>query len=596
MTITPFNYATDGTFTRASDAWAVVPDAGSSAQVAAGYLTNQRRVFLLDGGPWILVEDSRTNIVDEPLDWVGGTGWTGATGPDPGIGSPQNPLDPVPHVAGTADNVLFATGGPAATAACSAFFLGTGTVNLSVTNTAASPTPMVMDSSDWRRARHLALIPSDASAKNLHITGPDKHGWHAQVELGPSSASAFFPSSPILTGNFTRAVDKYIAGQFSVADLAATDGIRVRFRPQFASADVRNGDIFTVWAMPNGINRLAVQVTSVADGVARISGGLSTLLNHATVTFAADQEITVSIFESGLMRVDGATTGNGTYGSGVNAFVTSSLVDVTIGSYVPAGTPLQVGFFLVGPLQLVNQALLIGGEQLSLNSVRLTFDQPPTAFDQHGVDDALNLDYYVVTGTPGLPALQYVASETDTSVVVFFDQPIAQDAKVVISVSGFTSAPGSFTFFAFGPERNLLAGREVIAPRVDLANPQTEADSGDVASLGTLVVDETGDLVNDWGRAGLRKRLFRRLSTLREGFVHLRGYGLLPASKALLTQTDLRQLVTDARAQCLQEPGVVGVRARVSEIRPGLVNLRLDVTDDNGAFELEGQIDLTETT
>lgn len=594
MTTTPFNYASDGTFVRASDAWAIVPDAGASAQVSPlTFGSGVRRVFVLADGPWILIEGERTNLVDEPIDWVAGTGWTGATGPD-NVGNPQEgpPFGASPHVAGTADEVLFATGGPTVVAACSAFFLGVagGTVSLSVTNTAESPTAMALDNTNWKRARHKASLPGGGTSKALHITGSNKHGWGAQVELGPSSSAAFFPSHPILTGNATRLAEKYLAGQFTVADLAASDGVRIKFRPVFASTDVRSTDEFAIWSVVSGVNKVGVSVTSVLDGTARISGGLSPGAINATVTFAADQEITVSIFESGLMRVDGATTGNGSYSGG--AFVVPSLVDVSIGSYVPAGTALQLGFALIGPLQLINQALLTGGEQLTLNSVRLTFDHAPVAFDRNGVDDALNRDYYAVTGTPGLPLLQHVALETPTSVLLYFDAKIPAGDLVVISVSGFTTAPGSFSFLAFGAEVDAAAAREVVQPRVDIANPQTERDAGE-DTLGTFSVTETGDLVNDFGRAGLRKRCLRRISTMRAGFPLLPDYGLAPRSKGLVTPTLLRRLQLDAESQISQEPGVVAVRASVSEVQPGLVNIRLRVQDDSGAFEIDAPLDLT---
>lgn len=153
--------------------------------------------------------------------------------------------------------------------------------------------------------------------------------------------------------------------------------------------------------------------------------------------------------------------------------------------------------------------------------------------------------------------------------------------------------PPVFSFIAFGAEQNAVTAALATYPRVDIANPQTERDTPQGATLGTFQVTDTGDLENDHGRPYLRKRIFRRLQTIKGAFFHLGDYGLKPPSKKLFTPTTIRRLKIDIEMQVRQEPGVVGVRAAVTELSPGVVKVVLRVQDDNGSFELEGALDFT---
>lgn len=602
-TIKPFNYASDGTFLRASAAWAVVPDTGEGAVVDA-YATDERRVFIVGVAPpeaWILCEGARQNIVSQPTNWATAP-WAVATN-DAGTGNPLDPFGDANLIAaGDVATYPFYTpgSGPTVTHALSAFARfapGEGnTVSVLVSDTDTDDQLTTDDDDLWHRFS-TTFTPDGATANVLSISNFDginpMRGWGLCAELNPGSTAAFFASSPILTGGATRAIDHYVPGQFTADQIAATGGVRVRFRPEFPSFRVASGNEFAIWSVPSGGNRIGVSITSVADGTARISAGLSTALVHQTVTFDADQEITVQVFQTGLVRIDGATTGNGTFGTGTNAFTLPAATNVSVGCVVAAGTPTLGAFSLIAPLELVTQVVLTGGEQLTLNSVRLDFDNAPLAFDVNGINDALNLDYYTVSGSPGLPRIQHVAALAPSSLAVYFDQPIAADALVRIALTGFVTAPSTFQVIAFGAEQAAVADRQVLLPRVDIANPQTPRDAGTLTP-GTLVVTETGDLGNDFGRANLRKRINRVLSTVRGGFFHLPGYGLLPESKALITPTSLRRLQLDVESQVRALAGVVTARAAVREIAPGVVNVRLRVEDDNGAFEHEGQLDFTE--
>ena len=187
---------------------------------------------------------------------------------------------------------------------------------------------------------------------------------------------------------------------------------------------------------------------------------------------------------------------------------------------------------------------------------------------------------------------------------MFFDDDITPDTLIRIFVHDVVAdgvpvpldadpALSTVQFIAFGGEVNVVAKAEATFPRVDIANPQTERDTAQGESLGTFPVTDTGDLGNDHGRAYLRKRIFRRLATARAAFFHLPGYGLEQRIKTLATPTSLRRLRMDVEQQVRQEPGVVAVRADVSELRPGIILVKLRVQDDNASFELEGALDFT---
>lgn len=154
-------------------------------------------------------------------------------------------------------------------------------------------------------------------------------------------------------------------------------------------------------------------------------------------------------------------------------------------------------------------------------------------------------------------------------------------------------SPIVMSLIGMGAEANAVTQAVATYPRVDIANPQTERDTPQGATLGTFAVTDTGDLDNDHGRAYLRKRIFRRLSTMKGAFFHLAGYGLKPPGKKLYTPTTIRRLKVDIELQVRQEPGVLGVTATVTEVTPGVVAVKLRVQDDNGSFELEGALDFT---
>lgn len=143
--------------------------------------------------------------------------------------------------------------------------------------------------------------------------------------------------------------------------------------------------------------------------------------------------------------------------------------------------------------------------------------------------------------------------------------------------------------------------KEIVAPQVDsgrvtrdLANPQTLR--GAVASgvalpdaaalLGTFRVDAQGDYAFDEGVETIRKRVVRRLVTMRGGFAHLPNYGVgIPAlGKRLAVAATLAAVAADAESQILSEPDVaeVSVRPVIDPRAPGLVRFQVRVRTKEG--------------
>lgn len=119
----------------------------------------------------------------------------------------------------------------------------------------------------------------------------------------------------------------------------------------------------------------------------------------------------------------------------------------------------------------------------------------------------------------------------------------------------------------------------------DLANPFMPRDAPSAnAPLGTFQIDGTGDLANDEGRVNLRKRIFRRATSLQGSFFHLAGYGFAQGLKTLIRPDDLRRLQSRARAQVLQEPDVqsASVTARAISQNPAIVRLDIKARDIYG--------------
>ena len=122
----------------------------------------------------------------------------------------------------------------------------------------------------------------------------------------------------------------------------------------------------------------------------------------------------------------------------------------------------------------------------------------------------------------------------------------------------------------------------------DFANPQSIAaartslpNPTGFAVLGSFGYGDDGDYAVDDGIVSLRKRCLRRVTTRKNGFVHLPGYGVgIPlVAKQTGSSSLLASLRADAEAQLLEEPDVAKARVQVirSADQPDLVRFRIAV-------------------
>lgn len=109
---------------------------------------------------------------------------------------------------------------------------------------------------------------------------------------------------------------------------------------------------------------------------------------------------------------------------------------------------------------------------------------------------------------------------------------------------------------------------------MDLANPAVPRDALRLPPLlGTYQLIDTGDFGLDKSQqASLRKRITRRVTTAAGGFFHLPSYGAAPKMKGLLTTDAAERLQARIRAQVLQEPDVVDVLVKVTQV-PGFTGM-----------------------
>lgn len=108
---------------------------------------------------------------------------------------------------------------------------------------------------------------------------------------------------------------------------------------------------------------------------------------------------------------------------------------------------------------------------------------------------------------------------------------------------------------------------ELDAPTVgqDLALTAPGEATNVAIGVGGYATDESGDYAFDRGRDGLRKRVFRRVFTRRNGFSFLVGYGggLLEDTKRAAKSSTLVAKEEECAAQIAEEPDVASAVVRI---------------------------------
>lgn len=117
--------------------------------------------------------------------------------------------------------------------------------------------------------------------------------------------------------------------------------------------------------------------------------------------------------------------------------------------------------------------------------------------------------------------------------------------------------------------------------------PQRNQDLVDIANppgSGHWVVDDSGDLAVESPDQGTRKRCLRRLSTKKNAFKTLPGYGLAVNLKELASVAKLTELRIDAIRQLSQEPDVAKASVDVSQTANGVTTIAVRVRTRRGTF------------
>ena len=222
------------------------------------------------------------------------------------------------------------------------------------------------------------------------------------------------------------------------------------------------------------------------------------------------------------------------------------------------------------------------------NVVRLTFDVPVYFSAVLDPGDASNPARYTVTADPtsvgsdGLPprgVFAAVAELVSPKVVhLWTDRKLSPYPSLYsISLNGIVEDITLNPLNVYqGTFLGLQQGRPAPTPdmavsNADIANPQTLSGALDSLSLpgdsvlGTMPVDETGDLAKDEGLASYKKRVIRRVTTRKGRYRHLPNYGTraLESVKLLARPGVMQAIAADAEEQIRQEPETVTVRVQI---------------------------------
>lgn len=238
--------------------------------------------------------------------------------------------------------------------------------------------------------------------------------------------------------------------------------------------------------------------------------------------------------------------------------------------------------------------------------VRVTFDQEPIHRSPSGFSDALNPSNYSLTVVSGTATNPQAVGVGPTMVVgpavsvqpgdergfdVHTDRALISTIRYRVTAHGIKSKAGDDLGFPVAQEFMGMVLVHTTQP------PQRRLDNTDILNSpfdGMLVVDDSGDLKAHSGIDVLKKRIFRRLTTSKNAFTFLPGYGVGLKLKEAAAPAQLQSLKSDIISQIKQEPEVAGVDAKLSLDGLGILTVTMDVKTRAGAAFQQG-VQLTET-
>lgn len=235
----------------------------------------------------------------------------------------------------------------------------------------------------------------------------------------------------------------------------------------------------------------------------------------------------------------------------------------------------------------------MGATAVRENVARLTFSRTVQMSGLLDAGDGTLKSHYAfaeddttvgLDGSPARPVRAVYATRgpIDTQVDVVIDRPFTPYPSVyevlvqgLIADSGVV-LPGIEAATFFGLYRGIRAPvADLVVPSRDFANPQslsglvgTLPNTTDARQLGTLPIDETGDLAYDEGLVSYKKRVFRRLTTPLGRYLHLPNYGvtIYQRIKQLARPGLVQSLAAEAEQQIRQEPETLGVAVTIVSV------------------------------
>jgi len=225
------------------------------------------------------------------------------------------------------------------------------------------------------------------------------------------------------------------------------------------------------------------------------------------------------------------------------------------------------------------------------NVIRLAFNVAPQFTRLLTPNDAANPKRFQVTAVPSplgaddlpvrsvLPVLVELAKIPGSfgSVLdITIDRPMSPfPARYLVAVNQLVSADGAPLAIGQTSRGFIAVYRELRAqsvaepsPSRDIANPQTYQaqldplpQAGNPLALGVIPIDASGDYAFDSGVTQLKKRVFRRLVTVKGRFPAIPDYGIgVPSyGKRLGTAAIRQQICEEAKKQLALEPDIAAV-------------------------------------
>lgn len=259
-------------------------------------------------------------------------------------------------------------------------------------------------------------------------------------------------------------------------------------------------------------------------------------------------------------------------------------------------------FGLGGPI-LVLRALAVAGQV-----VRVVFDEEPLHRSPAGSSDALNASNYTFS-VPGGNATAPTPVGIDTDLIVgpargvgngsgagvadergvdvHVDRQLVVGVQYVVTVRNVRAAAGGILG---SPNSAQFEGVTLLQATQLPARNQDLIDYANPPATGHYVIDDSGDVAPDDPEAGLRKRVYRRMTTHQNAFRWLKGYGAAIDLKDIGDVSKLSAFQTSAAQQIKLEPDVAAASVSATIQASGLTIVTANVKSRRGNFLSVGAV------